>query len=155
MENPRQTLLQELNEAVQRNGNQTVLFTNAISQRIGLSATEFECFSLLMDRGPLSAGELAATCGLSTGGVTGLVDRLEKAEFVRRISDPSDRRKVMIESRRDEATMQKIRELYEPVRELFDEFTQTYSNDELRVVIDFLDRGHSMIGTLLREMRHL
>ena len=84
MTKTRQALIHELNHAIQKQGTLTVLFTHAIAQHIGLSATEFEFCDVLQNQGQRSAGELAKLCGLSTGGVTGLVDRLEKAGLVRR-----------------------------------------------------------------------
>ena len=50
-----------------------------------------------MQTGPITAGELAERTGLTTGAITGVIDRLEKAGFVRRVKDPDDRRRVIIE----------------------------------------------------------
>ncbi len=145
-------LEKQLNIAVQRNGNQTVLFTNAISQRVGLSATEFECFSLLLEEGPLTAGQLADNCGLTTGGATGLINRLEKAGFVRRSRDSADRRRVIVTAVHNKKIHRKLLALYAPVSQAFDELTKNYSNHELQILIDFLDRGHAMIAHLLADM---
>lgn len=73
-----------------------VLFHEAIAQRLGLSAVEHKALGLITRAGPLTAGELAVQTGLSPGAVTGLVDRLERAGFVRRQKDPADRRRVLI-----------------------------------------------------------
>src|ERR1043166_5003014 len=66
------------------------------TEEVGLNSTDFASLCLLLLHGPAPAGRLAALTGLTTGAVTGLVDRLERAGFVRRELDPADRRKVII-----------------------------------------------------------
>lgn len=73
-----------------------VLFHEAVADRLGLSAADHKALSLIMRAGALTAGDLAQQTGLSPGAVTGLVDRLERAGFVRRQRDPVDRRRVVI-----------------------------------------------------------
>ena len=76
----------------------TVMFHTKVAERMGLSATDEKCIDLAMRaEGPLTAGRLAELSGLSTGAVTGVIDRLERAGFVRRVRDPHDRRKVLVE----------------------------------------------------------
>src|SRR5579859_730322 len=66
------------------------------TEEVGLNATDLASLCLLLLHGPAPAGRLAELTGLTTGGVTGLVDRLEQGGFVRREVDPGDRRKVII-----------------------------------------------------------
>ncbi|WP_410564246.1 MarR family winged helix-turn-helix transcriptional regulator [Amycolatopsis sp. cmx-4-61] len=76
----------------------TVLRHARIAERMGLSGTDHKTFDLLVQvGGPLTAGRIAGLTGLSTGAVTGVVDRLEKVGLVRRVRDPEDRRKVLVE----------------------------------------------------------
>src|SRR5690606_16285765 len=68
------------------------------AEHLGLHPTDWECVGLLLDAEPraLTAGELAAQTGLTTGAITGVVDRLEAKGWVRRERDPSDRRRVIV-----------------------------------------------------------
>ncbi|MGW6447717.1 MarR family winged helix-turn-helix transcriptional regulator [Lentzea sp. NPDC055074] len=76
----------------------TVMFHARVAEQMGLSATDEKCLDLAMRaEGPLTAGRLADLSGLSTGAVTGVIDRLERAGYVRRVRDPHDRRKVLVE----------------------------------------------------------
>ncbi|UQS27458.1 MULTISPECIES: MarR family winged helix-turn-helix transcriptional regulator [Amycolatopsis] len=69
-----------------------------IAEKMGLSATDHKALDLAARAdGPLTAGEIAKLTGLSTGAVTGVIDRLERAGFVRRVRDAKDRRKVLVE----------------------------------------------------------
>jgi DNA-binding MarR family transcriptional regulator len=76
----------------------TVLAHSRIADKIGVSATDYKCLDIVMQGvSPLTAGQIAKMSGLSTGAVTGVIDRLEKRGFVRRVRDPHDRRKVLVE----------------------------------------------------------
>jgi DNA-binding MarR family transcriptional regulator len=66
------------------------------SEDVGLNATDLGALCLLLLRGPTPAGRLAELTGVTTGAITGVVDRLEKGGFVRREADPADRRKVIV-----------------------------------------------------------
>jgi len=76
----------------------TVLFHSKIAERMGLSGTDHKCLELVIQADqPITAGRIAQLSGLSTGAVTGVIDRLERHGFVRRVRDPHDRRKVLVE----------------------------------------------------------
>ncbi|MFD9939645.1 MarR family winged helix-turn-helix transcriptional regulator [Nonomuraea sp. NPDC059023] len=70
----------------------------ATAEAAGLNATDYYALNLLDLSGPLTSGDLAAGTGLTTGATTRLIDRLEKGGFARRVPDPDDRRKVIVES---------------------------------------------------------
>lgn len=76
----------------------TVLRHARIAEKMGLSGTDHKALDLVgQAEGPLTAGRIAELTGLSTGAITGVIDRLEKAGLVRRVRDPEDRRKVLVE----------------------------------------------------------
>lgn len=76
----------------------TVAFNSRVARRAGLSTTDHKCLELARAVDTrLTAGQIAELSGLSTGAVTGVIDRLERAGFVRRVRDPGDRRKVLVE----------------------------------------------------------
>ncbi len=80
-----------LNRLTRDLSTETILLHQAIADRLGLNPTDHKCLSLLLDAGePITAGELAVRTGLTTGAITGIVDRLERARFVRRERDPND-----------------------------------------------------------------
>jgi len=73
------------------------LFDSIVSERAGINRTDWRCLDILGTRGPMTAGQLAKAVRLTTGAVTGVLDRLETARLVRRIRDTHDRRKVIVE----------------------------------------------------------
>jgi len=74
----------------------TIFMHEAIAKKAGLSGTDHKYLNFLIQYGAITAGRLSELTGLSTGAITGLVDRLEKKKFVKRKSDSSDRRKILI-----------------------------------------------------------
>ncbi|MGH4026155.1 MAG: MarR family winged helix-turn-helix transcriptional regulator [Pseudonocardiaceae bacterium] len=79
-----------------RHSTATVLFHHAIAERLGLGPTDHKCLDLLVERGTLTGAELAALTGLTSGAITGVVARLEKAGYLRREPDPQDGRRQLL-----------------------------------------------------------
>jgi DNA-binding MarR family transcriptional regulator len=75
-----------------------VAFHLAAADTVGLGATDYQALNILDLEGPLNGGELAQRLGLTTGATTRLLDRLEKAGVARRVTDPGDRRRLVIET---------------------------------------------------------
>jgi DNA-binding MarR family transcriptional regulator len=90
-------LLGDLVTEFRLSGNQDDAFDNLAALRLGVNRTDLHCLNAIENSGGLTAGQLAAEVGLTTGAVTGVVDRLEKAGFARRVGDPRDRRRVKVE----------------------------------------------------------
>jgi DNA-binding MarR family transcriptional regulator len=90
-------LIEELITAFRASGNQDSAFENLAADRLGVNRTDLHCLNAIENAGGLTAGELATEVGLTTGAVTGVVDRLERAGFARRVPDLADRRRVKVE----------------------------------------------------------
>ena len=82
--------------AVRKTGSLMHLMSQAAADRVGINPTDLNCLNILSFSGQLTAGELARATGLTTASITGVVDRLERAGFVRRERDARDRRRVVI-----------------------------------------------------------
>jgi DNA-binding MarR family transcriptional regulator len=117
----------------------------------GVGRTEVRCLGLL-DRsgGQLTAGRLAELSRLTTGAITGVVDRLERAGLARRIPDPTDRRKVIIEL--DEVAHARGDEAYGPLVEAQRVDLQRLSVDQLEAVRHFLVRGAEQTSKRASEL---
>jgi DNA-binding MarR family transcriptional regulator len=131
----------------------TVLYHTAIADRLGVSATDLKCYSILMQSGPMTAGELAERTGLTTGAITGVVDRLEKAALARRAPDVADRRRVVVELIPDSQRHAEIQQLYEPMGQAIIALTSSYSDDDIATLTDFLSRASSVLETETARLR--
>lgn len=123
----------------------TVLFHAAVADRLGVSATDMKCHSILMQTGPITAGELAERTGLTTGAITGVIDRLEKAGLARRVADANDRRRVVVELLHDSKNEQEINQLYEPMGKAIVELASSYTDAELATLSDFISKAASIL----------
>ena len=74
--------------AIRKTGSLMQLMNQAAADRIGINATDLNCLNILSFSGQMTAGELARATGLTTASITGVVDRLEEAGYVRRERDP-------------------------------------------------------------------
>lgn len=146
-------LQNELSEAIQRAGTLKVLHTNAVASRIGLSATEFEAMDIITRYQPMTAGKLADYCGLTTGAITGLVDRLERAGFVGRERDSEDRRRVYIKPIEIAERNQKVRELYTPIAAAFRTLTAQYTPEQTQLLIDLHSQLNDVTEKAISELR--
>jgi DNA-binding MarR family transcriptional regulator len=115
-----------------------VLFHEAVGRRLGLSGTERKLLDVLARTGPVTAGQLATHTGLTTGAITGIVDRLVRAGYARRQPNPADRRSVIV-SRRPSARLDKIRpQVFEPLGAAITELSARYSDAELAAISSYL-----------------
>jgi DNA-binding MarR family transcriptional regulator len=93
----RDALLEELTEQFRAYQTATDRLDELGQRIMGINRTDGRCLDILDRAGRITAGRLAAESGLTTGAVTAVVDRLERAGYVRRVPDPTDRRKVLVE----------------------------------------------------------
>jgi len=148
-------LQNELSEAIQKAGTLKVLHTNAVASRIGLSATEFEAMDIITRYQPMTAGKLAEYCGLTTGAITGLVDRLERAGFVMRERDSEDRRRVYIKPIENEERSKKVRELYMPIANAFHSLATQYTPEQTQLLINLHTQLNDVTEKAISELRKI
>jgi DNA-binding MarR family transcriptional regulator len=134
----------EINESLLRLIAGVVLHNQVVAQRIGLGGSDSQFVSLLNLHGPLTAGRLAELSGLTTGTVTGVIDRLERAGYVRRHRDESDRRRVLVAP--VPAAMAELAQHYAEQGRHADAVLRRRDPAQLRVIAEFLDELTSAPG---------
>src|SRR5689334_10842713 len=115
-------------------------FYDAVAGYLSVNRTDLRCLDILDLTGRRTAGELAAEMGMSTGAVTALLDRVEKAGYVRRVRDPGDRRRVLVEL--TEQARERGWEIYQPFTELTGPAFARFTDEQLATVRDFLQVGN-------------
>jgi DNA-binding MarR family transcriptional regulator len=123
----------------------SIFFHQAIAGKLGLNVTDTRCFELMSrySQGPLTAGDLARATGLTTGAVTGILDRLEKAGLVERYRNAIDRRKVFVRPCME--ALQRIGRLYEGLATASLKHASRYSTKELELIKDYLEGSLQVI----------
>jgi DNA-binding MarR family transcriptional regulator len=146
----REDLYAALNAAMREASGQGVLYSQLVAARLGIHSTDLECLDWIA-RGPVTAGALAEATGLTTGAITGVIDRLERAGFAAREPDPNDRRKVLV--RALPAIAKQIGPLFAPMERAAMESLASYSEKELQLILDFLHQARETSTAAIAELQ--
>jgi DNA-binding MarR family transcriptional regulator len=138
--------------AIRQTGSLMVLMTQAAADRIGINATDLTCLNILSFSGKLTAGELAKATGLTTASITGVVDRLEQAGFVRRERDSQDRRRVVVHLD-TERTLSTVAPVFGPLMGEVRRLADRYTDDEMRLIVEFYAQLADVIRDHLARLR--
>jgi len=147
----KQDLIHELIDEVRRSQSATQALDDAVADLMGVNHTDFRCLDIIQRRGRTTAGELATESGLTTGAVTTVIDRLERAGYARRVADPSDRRRVLVEITPE--LFDRADEVYGPLAELGQQLGDRYTVEQLELLHDFHRRGREINERLAGELR--
>jgi DNA-binding MarR family transcriptional regulator len=139
--NNREQIIQAIIEKRSEMSTETIMFHQSVADVLGLHITDHKCLDLIRQYGAMPAGRLAELTGLTTGAVTGIIDRLEKAGYVRRANDPKDRRRTIIEPVRNKKWERKIEAIFIPFHQRMRKLLSSYSDSELAFLLDVLTKS--------------
>ncbi|TDD77819.1 MarR family transcriptional regulator [Actinomadura darangshiensis] len=150
----RERMAGELQMAMQRSTMFTVLLHHATASKAGMNVTDAQCVNALTLDGPQTPGQLAQLMGITTGGaVTAVIDRLERAGYVRRTRDPDDRRRVIVEL--VEENVAQFGRYFEPIARAFGDHLATYTDDQVAVLLDWIRHNNEVMPAVIEEIRKL
>jgi len=138
--------------ALRRVNVQGSFFGQTVAIRFGLSESDIETLEQLIDMGATTAGKLSEITGLTSGAVTRVIDRLEQAGFVRRIPDPTDRRRVIVEVVPEKVAA--VQSTLDRVGTASASQIGRYTDAQLALITDFLTRMEQITrdeATALRD----
>ncbi len=147
----REELFHNLMNKLRYQSTSTIFMHQAIAEKLRLNPTDHKCMEILNRYGTMTAGELAEYSNLTTGAITGVIDRLEKAGFARRVRDLNDRRRLIIELVPESLNV--IEQVFHSIgQETFSLFDR-YTDQELNVILDFVTRSTTMATEWTKKMR--
>jgi DNA-binding MarR family transcriptional regulator len=153
----KEQVIQAINDKLREMSTETIMFHQAVADTLGLHITDHKCLDLIHRYGAMPAGRLAELTGLTTGAVTGTIDRLEKAGYVRRESDPKDRRRTIVEPARNRKLERKLESIFMPLHKEMSKLLSSYSDSELTFLLDVLtktlDQSHQELMKLRRPQK--
>ena len=138
--------------AIRRTGSLMQLMGQAAADRIGINATDLNCLNILSFSGQMTAGQLAKATGLTTASITGVIDRLEEAGYVRRERDPGDRRRVVVRLVLERAVSD-VASVFLPMVRAWQEMAERYSDDELRLIVEFYGQMEDVLRQHIAVLR--
>jgi DNA-binding MarR family transcriptional regulator len=147
-------LIGELISEFRISGNQDSAFDNLAAERLGLNRTDLHAINIIENSGGLTAGELAKEAGLTTGAVTGVIDRLERAGYARRVSDPEDRRRVKVEV--TPKFYARAERVWAPLAADWESrLSKGFTGEELERIIDFLKATNEVGREHMERVRRM
>ena len=149
----RQELMAALHVALRNVSGQSVLHSQALAERARVNSTDLECLDIILLNGPVTAGALAEATGLTTGAITGVIDRLERAGYARREHDGEDRRKVLVLAL--PAVEKELVPLTRPMERATNVLLAQYKDDELALILEFLTRAHAASVAAVAELQKM
>ena len=132
----REEIIRAITEKFREMSTETIMFHQAVADALGLHITDHKSLELIHRFGAMPAGRLAQLTNLTTGSVTGIIDRLEKAGYVRRINDPEDRRKTIVEPTKNKKLEKKIELIFMHLHESLHRLMSPYSDSELAFLLE-------------------
>ncbi|MBA2715115.1 MAG: MarR family transcriptional regulator [Rubrobacteraceae bacterium] len=141
MSKRREELLRGFEEENRKSTLDGVFFFQAVAERSGMNLTDLQCVAILTSTGPTTAGQLAETMGLTTGAITGLLNRMERAGYVRREKDPGDGRRVVIRPVK-EALERAGAGLFGGQGEALEDLLSGYDDRDLALLLDFVQKAN-------------
>jgi DNA-binding MarR family transcriptional regulator len=145
--------VEAVHAALRALGGQMAWHTHAAALAAGIHPTDLEIMELLSQHGELTAGRLAELSGLTTGAITGVIDRLAASNHIERARDESDRRKVVV--RKTITNDERMWEVYRPLTEALDQLLSHYSPDQLAAIADYADRAANVIAQDAARLRSI
>ena len=118
-----------------------ILFNQEVAEAVGLNATDLQCLHLLVLQGSATPGQLAKWASLTTGGMTVVLDRLEKTGYVTREPNPNDRRSLLI--RPVEKQIRRLEEIYRSKGQALAQTLSEFNERELEVVLSFFQKSNA------------
>jgi len=137
-------MLNSLTREVRRFIAAAILFNLKVADEVGLNGTDIQCLNLLELQGGATPGELARWAILTTGGVTVVLDRLEKAGYIRRQPNPQDRRSSIIRPVPGQA--RELHARYRAKGRGLRRVLDAYTESELKLILDFFTRANTVGG---------
>ncbi|MGA8939301.1 MAG: MarR family transcriptional regulator [Acidobacteriaceae bacterium] len=114
-----------------------IFFNTQTAEKVGLGLTDMQMMHMLQLYGPSTPSRLAMWTGLSSGGVTVALDRLERAGYVRREANPKDRRSLLVVL--VPARLQHMAGLYDEVESETRRLLGTLPQRDLEAVVRFFE----------------
>ena len=139
--------IQALNHEGRQYSTAVVVFHHAVSRRLGLNAGDHKYADILMRAGPMTAGKLAEITGLTTGAITGVVDRLARAGWVQRKPDPSDKRRVILVPVNNPKKARAVQEIFGSLGAAMAKLSGSYTQKELALIHEYMRRSRTILLT--------
>ena len=151
----REEAIQTIVDRFREMSTETIMFHQSVADVLGLHITDHKCLDLIHRFGAMPAGRLGELTGLTTGAVTGIIDRLEEAGYARRTNDPKDRRRTIVEPIRNEKLERKMEMIFMPLHERMNKVLSSYVDNELVFLLEVITKIIEQTSEESKKLRDL
>jgi DNA-binding MarR family transcriptional regulator len=145
-------LVEALSLEIRNYQNRTDAFDEFAADFLGLNRTDIRCMDIVQQYRRITAGQLADEARLTTGAITTVLDRMERAGYLRRVRDTADRRKVLVEL--TPKAFEVAGEIWGPIgEEATAQLTKDYTEEQLIFLIEFLRGGRDFLDRHTARIR--
>ena len=146
-------VIKGVRKLIQQYSYTSIQMHEAVARRAGLSGTDHKYLGFLIEKGQMTAGELSNLTGLTTGAVTGLIDRFEKKKLVKRQFADDDRRKVIIKPN-TENIMALFVPLYKEFRNKSKKLMASFSNKEIKIIESYFFKAIEIMNETTNKLNN-
>jgi DNA-binding MarR family transcriptional regulator len=143
-------LIKQIRKLNQLHSYTSLQMHEVIGRKAGFSGTDHKYLGFLIQKGQMTAGELSTLTGLTTGAVTGLIDRFEKKKLVKRVFAEDDRRKVLIEPN-TRNIMALMEPFYKEFRSKSEQLIASFSNKEIKIIETYLSKAIEIMDETINK----
>lgn len=136
----------------QQHAYTSIQMHETIGRQAGLSGTDHKYLGFLIQKGQMTAGELSVLTGLTTGAVTGLIDRLAKKKLVKRQASKEDRRKTVIVPDTDKM-IALLQPFYEDYQDSSDKLLGSFSKKELETLDKYFTKTLEIMNAKIGRLK--
>jgi DNA-binding MarR family transcriptional regulator len=149
--NSKQELLEAISDQFRASQNWSDAFDDIASEILGINRTDMRVMDIVDRKGRATAGEVAKEAALTTGGITAVVDRLEKVGYLRRVRDPEDRRRVWLEVTPE--VHERSWPIWGPLSDRWQSRAGNLSREQLEFILEFLAEGNEMMAGEIERLQ--
>lgn len=147
-------LLAEISDLGRKFSDVTIQFHHQVAESVGLSGADHKYLNVLLEHGEMTAGQMAELTDLTTGAITGVLDRLEKQGLVSREKDPTDRRKVIVKPNHG-VSMQKLGPVFQSLSDKLLALNEKYSPAEREVIRSYMKETIQVMEGMVGELKKI
>ncbi len=130
-----------------------ISFHETVARRLSMSAAESRCLGVLNDLQVATPGQLAQATGLTTGAITGIVDRLEKAGYAKREPNPNDRRSLLVRIMQPEKIAQILGPIYGSLSAAMTDMSGQYTPEQLEIIDRYLSQTINVLKAETEKLK--
>jgi DNA-binding MarR family transcriptional regulator len=145
--------IQELTRELRQSSGLGASFFRAAAARTGMTVTDIEVIDILESAGPTTAGQIADRIGLTTGAITGMLNRLEESGLVLRERDPNDARRVIVRLAPGKNEKSEIGPIFDSIGKAWSDIASRYDDEQIAFLQEFLKRSNAQSRKEIARLR--